>query len=456
MQVSIKDKQPVEATIQVVLPAATVDAAFTKVLNDLRGQVRIPGFRPGKVPAKVLARKVGEEALAGEVRQLLLDEHTQPAVKEAELQILGMHHHAGSPKQGEDFTFDIHADLAPEFELPDLSEIVIDNAANPVTDVDVEAAVEKLRLDNATLVPVDRPAGPDDSLLIESILEDGSVGSTMPSDMHSVSDNLKEQLVGRSSGDEVELVLQMAEPEAGDDALEADADTAADGEEVAAEDSTEGEPEEAAAAQPDVSRLKVRIVDVREKELPDADDSFASTLGFDDWQATLDYIRKTLQDQVDADAFEAQKGEFTDKILAVTEFEVPGGMLNQRKQFMLEQLADDLSRRGTGLNDYIDRLREKEELEEFEQDLDRSAKEAVRRDLVAERLMIERQTVLTDDEFNTELESAAQEEGLSVRDLRERQGEQWEANYRFMLQREKAVEEAVRENLAAAAVAALD
>src|SRR5690625_4088777 len=107
------------------------------------------------------------------------------------------------------------------------------------------------------------------------------------------------------------------------------------------------------------------------------------------------------------------------------------------------------------MEDYVKRLEEREELETFEKDLTESATEAVRRDLVLERLMLDRQTVFTDEEFQEAVEEAAAEEGTSAAALRRERGEEWERNYRFLLQREKALEDAVRENLAAAAVAAL-
>src|SRR5690606_23994139 len=73
MQVNIKDRQEVEATVEVTLPAAEVDGAFASVLRELSGRVRIPGFRPGKVPAAILEKRIGAEALAQEVREMLID-----------------------------------------------------------------------------------------------------------------------------------------------------------------------------------------------------------------------------------------------------------------------------------------------------------------------------------------------------------------------------------------------
>lgn len=428
MQVTIKDRQPVEATVEVVIPAEQVNEAYDQVLRQLSGQVRIPGFRPGKVPAAVLERRVGAEALGGEVRQMLIDGSAEAALKEAELNPIGLHYHGGTPSRGEDFSYDIHMDLAPEFELPDTDAIKLESAAEAVTDEDVQAAVANLRRRHATLLPVERPAQEHDSLLLETLGADGDAGNTMPFEMDSVSDDLRQQLLGRAAGEEFDLVLDMTPPNT---------------------EVPEGEERE-------TSSLRVRIADVRERELPAEDDEFASTLGFETWQAVLDYIGATLREQRAEDTFREQRREFTDHLLGQVEFDVPSGLLNQRSQFMLQQLHDDLARRGSGLEPYLAGLREKGELEKFEEDLKASARDAVRRDLLVERIMLDRQTVLNDEEFEREVAQMAASEGMSARDLLDSQGEEWASSYRHMLRREKALDEAVRQNLAAAAVAALE
>lgn len=442
MQVNIKDRQEVEATVEVIVSAADVDSAFDSVLRDLAGRVRIPGFRPGKVPFRILERRIGPEALAEEVREMLINERVDAALKEAELQPIGLHYHGGSPERGQDFTFDIHMDLAPEISLPNIDDIIIDTAETEVTEADIEGAIERLQKDNATMVPVDRAVQAGDVLTLELLDDSGESTNTMPVDMEAVSDSLAEQLLGKNAGDEIELTLNAPQPEDTDESGETDSEES--------DEAAEGETSE-----PESTTLKVRLSDIREKELPEADDEFAATLGFANWAEARAYIEKTLKEQAEQETFEAQKDEFVSKLLAETPFAVPQGMLNQRQQYLLENLQQDLAGRGITMEAYLRRLEERDELEKFEADLKESATEAVRRDLVLERLMIERQTVYTDEEFEDALAEAAAEEGTTPHALRRERGEDWERNYRFLLQRERALEDAVRERLAAAAVAAL-
>jgi trigger factor len=489
MEVQIKDRQAVEATVEVSLTAAEVDAAYDSVLKDLAGQVRIPGFRPGKVPPAILIKRVGEEAIDKEVRDVLMEKNTRAALARVELEPLDFHFHGDTPKRGEPFTYSIHADLVPEFSLPALDEIILDTVAAPISDEEVNATVERMRRENSILVPVDRPAQPTDVVLIETVSADADSeepGSTMPIELDTASPQLAEQLLGVQVGDEVELVFtdQTAgsdEDEGEDEDLElledladaaglgeladalADAEEAAEAaeaeeaEEAAAADEAGGEgPAGAEAATPEPTRIKVRIIDVKERDLPDADEDFAKTLGLESWDETLDLIRTTLQEQSDAAAFEDQKAELIEKLLVDNDFPVPPGMVGQRRRFLLSRLEEDLTRRNISVASYLQNLEEKGQLEEFEQDMLNSAAASVRRDLVLERLMIERQTTLTNDEFNEALEEMAAREGITVRALRREQGEEWLANLRFVLARDKALAEAVRERVAAAAVAAIE
>jgi trigger factor len=469
MEVQIKDRQAVEATVEVALAATEVDAAFDSVMKQLAGQVRIPGFRPGKVPPAMLIKRIGEEAILQEVRDQLMEENFRPALEQVELAPLEFHFHGDQPQRGEPFTFTIHAELAPEIVLPDLDEIIMDTAASEISDEQVEATVRRMQRENSTLVPVDRPAQPTDVVLIETISDTDSdePGSTMPIEMDTVGEEFAEQLLGHQAGDEVELVFNPGSPAADTAADEEDEEPAAEPEDLegldeaaqldGGEEAAPGEAETGtaeAAAEP--TRIKVRIVDVKERDLPPADDEFARTLGLESWEETLDLIRNTLQEQLDSETFEEQKTEFIDKLLAGNEFEVPRSMINRRQRFLLSNLEEDLRRRNASVEAYVSDLEEKGQREEFEQDLLNSAAASVRRDLVLEKLMLDRQVELTDEEFSAALDDIARQEGVSVRALRRERGEEWLENLRYVLGRDKALEEAVRERVAAAAVAAIE
>jgi trigger factor len=447
MEAKLKDKQPVEATVEVKVPAADVDKAFERVLRQLSRQVRVPGFRPGKAPRGVLMKRVGKEALQGEVREELIESSYSKALQQFELVPVHAHVHGGSPSEGEDFTFELHVDLYPEIELPPLDEMVIDSEGRAVDDEMVASTVARLQSENAAMVPVDRPVEAGDYLLVEAVSEGEPEGSTMPIDLESVGEELAEQLIGRSAGEVIELRLAGGPAERSG--------------ERAAEDETQGEAEagadeeqgEAAGADseatPERPTLRVRIRDVKAKDKPAADDDFAKTLGFETWQETEGRIRESLQSQLDQEAFEEQRDEFVEKLIASTSFELPKSLVQRRRADLLENLAQDLKRRGMTMEKYVERLDENGGREEFERELQEAAEKGVRRDLVLERLLEQRGTRLADAEFEAALRQLAMQQGMDVERLRRERGEDWLRNYRFLLTRDRALQEAVRERLAA-------
>ena len=426
MEAKLKDRQSVEATVEVTVPAADVDKAYERVLRQLARQVKVPGFRPGKAPKGVLIKRIGQEALEGEVREELIERSYPEAMKQFELSPLHAHVHGGNPNEGEDFTFELHVDLYPEIELPDVSEIVIDSEGRKVDDEMVEQTVKRLQSENATMVPVDRPVQPGDYLLVETVSaeqeegEEAAAASTMPIDLEEVGDELAAQLIGKSVDEVVKLELAGAQPE---------------------------EAEESEAAERPT--LDIRIKDVKEKEKPAADDEFAKTLGFENWQETEARIRDSLQAQLDQEAFEEQRDEFVDKLIASSTFELPGSLVQRRRIDLLENLTEDLKRRGLTLEKYIEQLDANDGREGFEKELQEAAEKGVRRDLVLERLLEERGTTISDAEFEASLRQLAMQQGMDLERLRRERGEEWMRNYRFLITRDRALREAVEERLAA-------
>ena len=453
MQTNLITKEGVSAKFEVTVSAQEVDKTFDSVLRSVARQVRVPGFRPGKAPKGVLVKQIGQDALNQEVRDALVETHYPKAVQELELTPVHAHFDAEEPAEGSDYTFQVEVDLYPDFSLPDLNEIVIDSAAPPLTDDMVAEAAADLQRDNAIQIPVERPIEPGDYVLVETLREGEEEGSVLPIDLERVDEAFAEQLLGKSMGDEVELDLGAGQDEDEDDieddaeAASADDDSAEDSSEDRGEDSADTETAEASEAAPDLPTLKVVIKDVKEKEKPELDDEFAKTLGLETWAEVEAKIRENLQAQLDADAFEEQREEFIDKLLEETQVELPPSLVNRRKANLLNNLAQDLQRSGMGLDAYLKNLDETEKREEFDAELQASAEEGVKRDLVLETLLEQRGTKLPDEEFANALRYMAAREGKDFTQFTRDMGRDWLENYRFLLTRDKAVRETVRELL---------
>lgn len=413
MEARLVEKQGVNVTVNVRVDAATVDAAFERVLTNLSRTVKVPGFRPGKTPRGVIEKRVGEEAIGQEVRDSLLDESYPAAMKELELYPIDAHFHAEGAVRGQDYEYVVHADVYPDVELPHLANITLEAEAAVVSDADVEEAIGRLKLENATLVPVDRPVEDNDWVLVAHVTGDNEAdeASTFPVHLDRAGDELKGQLLGKVVGDVVDVVLTDQDEE----------------------------------GNPTTSNLKLRVVDVKGKELPSSEDELAIQLGFEDAGELTTRVRESLEADARRTTQDARRDEIVEKLVAGATLDLPGSLVRRRQRTLLQDLAHDLSHQGVTLQRYLDRLEERGKREEFEAELTASAEKGVRRDLVLERLMELRGTELSDAEYQAALKQLAQSRGVDVGRLEHDLGEDYLANYRFFMRRDKALRDFIAE-----------
>lgn len=461
MRTELVEKKPVEATVKVTVPASEVDAGFESVLSDLARTVRIPGFRPGKAPRGVLEKRIGSDSLAGEVQEMLTNRHYQAALKEHDLLPTSVHFHAQPPVRGSDYEFDVHAELYPEVELADLDKLTIEAKPQELDDEAFDRAIDQLRRENATLVPVDRPAQADDWLLIE----------TLPSQDASSEDAGGDEAAGEEAGEEAATSeVPAADESATDAAGDAGSDPAAEevsgssfpvdletaGEELrtqltganigdVVEVKLSDEVEKTDVGEPTIRTLRIKVNDIKAKERPAADDEFATQLGMDSWQAVEQRVRDSLAADLARSGFEERRDELIDKLISGAEFELPPGLVRRRQQTLLENLVEDLRNQGQTLESYVARLDARGQREEFEAELLSSAERGVRRDLVLERLVELRETKVSDDELQDAVKQLAAQRRRDIGSFMKEMGDEWLDNYRFMLARDKAVRELLAE-----------
>lgn len=417
MQANIIEQEAVSARIEVQVPENEVQKAYAGIYRSLAQQVRVDGFRPGKAPKRVLEARVGKENIDKEVREALITHFYPRAVQDLGLQPVHASVDGGPPVEGEAYRFEVALELYPQVTLADVNEIVIDTEVPTLTQAQYEEAVEGIRRERATLVPVDRPIEPGDYLSVESLGEDGeATGNTMPIDLENVGD-LGEGFIGKNVGDTVEVKIPHDHP------LEEDDD-----------------PEE------HVTVLKVRVLDVKAKDKPELDDDFAKTLGFESWDEAERQIRENLQARLDAQGFEEQQEEFIDKLVETSEVELPQSMVARQQEILLARLDADLKQRGSSLEAYLNSL-DDERQAAFHADILEGAQKRTKRDLVLERLREVRGTELSENEFRRALEVLAESRRTNLAQLRKELGDEGLSSYRYLLRRDIAVREAISERL---------
>ena len=168
MKSTVDKLSPTRVRINVEVPFAELQPDFERAYRELAKQVRLPGFRPGKAPAKLLEARVGRGAVLERVVNDVLPARYSEAVTATELKPIGQPEiEVTKIEDGEELVFTAEVDVRPDIDLPDLSTLEISVEPVEVTDEEVDAELQALRARFGTLKGVDRPAQTGDFVSID-------------------------------------------------------------------------------------------------------------------------------------------------------------------------------------------------------------------------------------------------------------------------------------------------
>lgn len=270
MKSTVEQLSPTRVRINVEVPFKELQPDFDRAYKELAKQVRLPGFRPGKAPAKLLEARVGRDAILDQVVNEALPSRYGQAVTEQDVRPLGQPNIEVTKKEyGQELVFTAEVDVRPDIALPDLSALKITVDPIQVSDEDVDAALQSLRARFGTLTGVDRPVATGDFVAIdlaatidgEDLPEASTKGLSHEVGSGQLVDGLDDAIVGLSAGESTVFTTEMATgPHAGKEA-----------------------------------EVTVTVGSVKERELPEPDDEFAQLASEFD---TIDELRADLADQV--------------------------------------------------------------------------------------------------------------------------------------------------------------
>ncbi|MBJ7400508.1 trigger factor [Mycolicibacterium sp.] len=270
MKSTVEKLSPTRVRISVEVPFAELQPDFDRAYKQLAQQVRLPGFRPGKAPAKLLEARVGRGAVLEQVVNDVLPARYSEAVTTEELRPLGQPDiEVTRIEDGEELVFTAEVDVRPDIELPDLGELKISVDPIEITDDEIEAEMEGLRARFGTLKGVDRAAKTGDFVSIdlsasvegEDVPDGKTEGLSHEIGSGQLIEGLDEAIVGLSEGESAAFTTKLLAGEhAGQDA--------------------------------DVT---VTVKSIKERELPTPDDEFAQLASEFD---TITELRENLTEQV--------------------------------------------------------------------------------------------------------------------------------------------------------------
>ncbi len=270
MKSSVEQLSPTRVRINVEVPFTELQADFDKAYKELAKQVRLPGFRPGKAPAKLLEARIGREAMLDQVVNEALPSRYGQAVTESDVRPLGQPEIEVTKKEyGQELVFTAEVDVRPQITLPDLSALKITVDPIAVSDEDVDAELQSLRARFGTLTGVERPAAVGDFVSIdlaaniegEEVPDAATQGLSHEVGSGQLVDGLDDAIVGLSAGESRVFTTTMAAgPHAGKEA-----------------------------------EVTVTVGSIKERELPEPDDEFAQLASEFD---TIEELRGNLAEQV--------------------------------------------------------------------------------------------------------------------------------------------------------------
>ena len=270
MKSTVEKLSPTRVRINVEVPFAEWEGDFDAALKQMAKQVRLPGFRPGKVPVKLLEARIDKDAMLDQVVGEAVPSKYSEAVTTADVRPLGQPEIEITKKvYGEDLEFTAEVDVRPEIELPDLEGLKIAVDPIEVTDDEVDAELQSLRARFGTLTGVERAAENGDFVSIdlsatadgEDVPEAKTEGLSHEIGSGQLIEGLDEAITGMKDGESRVFTTTLAAGEhAGQEA-----------------------------------QGTVTVKSVKERELPEPDDEFAQLASEFD---TIDELKSSLTDQV--------------------------------------------------------------------------------------------------------------------------------------------------------------
>ena len=413
MSVQVENLEKNMAKLTIEVAAEEVEKAIQAAYLKEKGKISMPGFRKGKVPRKMIEKMYGEAVFYEDAANTLIQENYPAAVEGSGIDIVSRPTiDVVQIESGKPFIFTAEVAVRPEVKLGKYLGVQVTKIDTSVSDEEVEAAVEKERNNNARTVTVtDRPIANGDTAVIDfegfvdGVAFEGGKGENHPLEIgsHSFIDTFEDQLVGKNAGDEVEVNVTFPEKYQAADLA--------------------GKP----------AMFKVKIHEVKCKELPELNDEFAQDVSeFDTLEEYKADVKKHLNE-----AKKTKEDEAIQKIIDKSTMEIPEAMIETQCENMVNEFAQRLAQSGLSMEQYmqfsgltLDKLKEQVRPE---------AETRIKSSLVLEQIAKDEKIEITDEELDAEIEKMAAQYGMEADKLKEYIGD----NEKESMKRDLAVTKAV-------------
>lgn len=387
-----------EVKLEITIEAEKFDNAIKKVYFQNAKYFNIPGFRKGKAPQNIVEKYYGKEIFYEDAfndvvpaeYEKALEENKIDAVSKPEIDVVTM-------EKGQDLVFTAVVQTKPEAKLKKYKGIEIEKIEYNVKDSDIENELKDMQDKNSRLVTVeDRAAQKDDTAVIDfegfvdEIPFDGgkSDNYNLVLGSHSFIEGFEDQVIGMNIGEEKEINVTFPEEYFSKNL----------------------------AGKPAV--FKVKLNELKKKELPKLDDEFAKDVSEYD---TLDELKQSIKEKLEKQFKDREKYEKEDaavrELLKELEVDIPSGMIEMEVENMMRDMEQRMSYQGLKMEQYLKMMNKTEE--QFKKEYEPQALDAIKSRLAIEVVIKSEKIEATDEEINAKIEEMAANYGKEPKELQE-------------------------------------
>ena len=419
MSVQVENLEKNMAKLTIEVSAEDLEKALESAYQKQKKQISVPGFRKGKVPRAMIEKMYGVDVFYEDAANALMQQNYAAAVDESGIDIVSRPTvDVVQIEKGKPFIFTAEVAVKPEVTLGKYMGVTVTKIDTSVSDEEVDEALEKERNNNARTINVtDRPVAQGDTAVIDfegfvdGVAFEGGKGENHSLEIgsHTFIDTFEDQLVGKNVGDEVDVNVTFPEQYQAADLA--------------------GKP----------ATFKVKINEIKAKELPELDDEFAKDVSeFDTLAEYKESLKKDLEKKKQDEAKRTKEDEAIQKIIDKSKMEIPEAMIDTQCETMIEEFAQRIAQSGLSMDQYlqfsgltVDGLKEQVRPE---------ALTRIQSSLVLEQIAKEENIEVSDADVDAEIEKMAKNYGMEADKLKEYMGEGEKESMKRELAITKAVE----------------
>lgn len=400
VQVEKLEKNMAKLTIEV--SAEELEKALEAAYQKEKNKISIPGFRKGKVPRAMVEKMYGPGIFYEDAANTLLQQNYPAAVEESGEDIVSRPTvDIVQIEKGKPFIFTAEVAVRPEVTLGKYTGVTVTKVDTTVTDAEIDEALEQERNKNARDVSVtDRAVADGDTAVIDfegfvdGVAFEGGKGENHPLVIgsHSFIDNFEEQIVGKNVGDEFDVNVTFPEQYQAADL----------------------------AGKPAV--FKVKVNEIKVKELPELNDEFAQDVSeFDTLAEYKADLKKNLEKKKEDDAKRTKEDEAIAKIVEKSKMDIPEAMIDTQCENMIDEFSQRIAQSGLSMEQYMQFSGLT--VENLKEQVRPEAITRIQTSLVLEQIAKEENIEVSDADIDAEIEKMAASYGMEADKLKEYMGD---------------------------------